>query len=42
VLSSNLCLAWATLQIAGIDPGALAPTPKMPLLAGWAPRIDQL
>ena len=42
VLSSNLCLAWATLQIADIDPGALAPTTNMPLLAGWAPRIDQL
>ena len=42
VLSSNLCLAWATLQIAGIDPGALAPTTNMPLLAGWQPRIDQL
>jgi maleate isomerase len=42
VLSSNLCLAWATLRVAGIDPGALAPTPQMPLLAGWEPRIDQL
>ena len=42
VLSSNICLAWATLQVAGIDLGALAPTPQMPLLAGWAPRIDQL
>jgi len=42
VLSSNLCLAWATLQVAGIDPGALAPTTHMPLLAGWEARIDQL
>jgi hypothetical protein len=42
VLSSNLCLAWASLQVAGIDFGALAPTAHMPLLAGWAPRIDRL
>jgi maleate isomerase len=42
VLSSNLCLAWATLQVAGIDLGALAPTTHMPLLAGWEARIDQL
>ena len=42
VLSSNLCLAWATLLVAGIHLGKLAPTPHMPLLAGWAPRINQL
>lgn len=42
VLSSNLCLAWASLQTAGIDLAARAPTPSSPLLGGWEHLIDRL
>lgn len=42
VFSSNLCLAWATLQAAGVDRAELGPTPQMPLLAGWEHRIGGL
>ena len=42
VLSSNLCLAWATLVSAGIPPRELEPTAAMPLLAGWQDRIHRL
>jgi maleate isomerase len=42
VLSSNLCLAWATLQAAGVDRAELSPTPQMPLLAGWGHRVGRL
>ena len=40
VLSSNLCLAWATLLEAGIDLAERGPTAAMPLLAGWESRLD--
>ena len=40
VLSSNLCLAWATLLEAGIDLAERGPTAAMPLLAGWENRLD--
>ena len=42
VLSSNLCLAWATLQAAGVDWAELSPTTQMPLLAGWEHRVGGL
>ena len=42
VLSSNLCLAWASLQAAGIDLAERAPTPSSPLLGGWEHLIDGL
>ena len=42
VLSSNLCLAWASLQAAGIDLAERAPTPSLPLLGGWEHLIDAL
>ena len=42
VLSSNLCLAWATLEAAGVDRGELGPTSQMPLLAGWEQRVGGL
>ena len=40
VLSSNLCLAWATLLEAGIDLAEREPSAAMPLLAGWENRLD--
>ena len=42
VLSSNLCLAWASLQTAGIDLAERTPTPSSPLLSGWEHLIDGL
>ena len=42
VLSSNLCLAWATQQVAQIAPAELAPTTRMPLLAGWEGCLERL
>lgn len=42
VLSSNLCLAWASLQEAGIDLAERAPTSSLPLLGGWEHLIDGL
>jgi maleate cis-trans isomerase len=42
VLSSNLCLAWDSLQTAGIDLAERAPTPSLPLLGGWEHLIDAL
>jgi len=41
-LSSNLCLAWASLQTASIDLAERAPTPSSPLLGGWEHLIDGL
>ena len=40
VLSSNLCLAWATLLEAGIDLAERRPSAAMPLLSGWEHRLD--
>ena len=37
VLSSNLCLAWATLRICGAD--LPAPTSGEPLFGGWTQRL---
>jgi len=42
VLSSNLCLAWATLQDATIDFAAHGPSAHMPLLAGWECNVSSL
>ncbi|MDA8554732.1 hypothetical protein N9K98_05930 [Luminiphilus sp.] len=42
VLSSNLCLAWATLREAGIDLGERKPAASMPLLGGWQGDIERL
>lgn len=42
VLSSNLCLAWAALQEAGISLAERAPTASLPLLGGWEHLIDGL
>ena len=42
VLSSNLCLAWAALRAAGIDPAELQAAPGLPLLAGWQSRLEAL
>lgn len=42
VLSSNLCLAWASLQGAGIDLAERAPTSSLPLLGGWEHAIERL
>ena len=42
VLSSNLCLAWASLQGAGIDLAERAPTSSLPLLGGWEHEIERL
>ncbi len=41
-MNSNLCLAWACLRAAGIDPGERAPRPGFPLLGGWRERLDSL
>jgi maleate isomerase len=40
VLSSNLCLAWATLLEAGIDLAERGPSAAGPLLSGWENRLD--
>jgi maleate isomerase len=40
VLSSNLCLAWATLLEAGIDLAERGPSAAAPLLSGWENRLD--
>lgn len=42
VLSSNLCLAWAALRAAEIDPAELRAAPGLPLLAGWQSRLEGL
>ncbi len=42
VLSSTLCLAWACLGAADINPGSLGGTAHMPLLAGWSEALARL
>lgn len=42
ILSSNLCLAWATLRSAGIELAEFEPSADMPLMAGWVDRLEIL
>lgn len=41
-INSNLCLAWACLRAAAIEPGTRAPEPGFPLLGGWHSQLHVL
>lgn len=41
-MNSNLCLAWACLRAAGIDPGSRGPQTDFPLLGGWRKDLARL
>ena len=40
--NSNLCLAWACLQAAGIEAGNRRPDRDFPLLSGWQNQLQEL
>ena len=41
-MNSNLCLAWACLEAAGVPLNERSPTPGFPLLGGWKEGITAL
>jgi maleate isomerase len=42
VFNSNLALAWACLQAAGVPLNERSPRPEFPLLGGWSEEISRL